>query len=196
MVASLVQWVGARLLAGVAAAMVAAALGACGGGGEPAEDPPATTPPAARSSVDRIDAEPAVLAAYTGMWEAYDSAGQPPAADPDSPELARYAAGSALNALVDGLVSMSGAGLAFEGQVVFAPEVVDLSPASVPTRARVEDCADSSGSARVRVDGAPFEDEPGGFRRIAADLERSGDGAWKVTSFAVLEVGSCVPADR
>jgi hypothetical protein len=150
-----------------------------------------------QSSVDRADlAERAALAAYTGMWAAYDAAGRPPAADPNNPEPARYADGSALDALVNGLVSMSESGLVFEGQVVFAPEVVDISPASAPTRARIEDCADSSGSVRVRADGEPFEDEPGGLRRIIADLEQTGEGVWKVTSFAVLEVGSCVPADR
>ena len=191
------------LLAAVAAATMAAALGGCsGGGGGLADDPPAATPPAAttlppaRSSVDDSEVEPAVLAAYVGMWEAYESAGQPPAADPGSPVLARYAAGEALDALVNGLVSMRGAGLVFQGRVVFAPEVVEVSPASVPARARVEDCADSTGSARVRADGAPFADEPGGLRRIVAELERGRAGGWKVTSFAVLEVGSCPSINR
>jgi hypothetical protein len=156
-----------------------------------------TTPPApAQSLVDHADIEVAVLAAYAGMWQAYESAGQPPGADPDDPALARHAAGEALDALVSGLVSMSRAGVVFQGRVMFAPQVVELSPASMPARARVEDCADSTGSARVRVDGAPFADEPGGLRRIVAELERSRAGMWKVTSFAVLEVGSCVSAGR
>jgi hypothetical protein len=189
-------WVGARSVAVAAAATAAVALGACDGDDEPAGDPPAATPPV-EQSVDRAEvAGRGALAAYTGMWAAYDAAGRPPAADPNSPELARYADGSALDALVNGLVSMSQSGLVFEGQVVFAPEVVNLSLASVPTRARIEDCADSSGSVRVRADGEPFEDEPGGLRRIFADLEQTGEGVWKVMSFAVLEVGSCVPADR
>ena len=81
-------------------------------------------------------------------------------------------------------------GLVSDGNMKLSPEVTSLDPASSPTSAQVTDCADTSETARVRADGEPFDDEPGGRRLVVADLENSG-GEWKVTSFGVRETGSC-----
>jgi hypothetical protein len=135
-------------------------------------------------------AEQAALEAYRGMWDVYTLAGRPPEANPDEPQLARYATGDALEVLMRGLMSMRDQGLVTEGSMLLAPEVTNLSPASLPTGVQVTDCADTSDAARVRADGRPFEDEPGGRRLIVADVEDTGEG-WKVTSFGVRDAGSC-----
>jgi hypothetical protein len=127
------------------------------------------------------------------MWMAYDEAGDPPEADPDHPALERHATGDALAVLTDLLASFREDGLVIsEGsEVAYSPEVVDLSPESAPKQARIEDCADSRGSALVRADGEPFDDEPGGQRLIFADVEATSEGTWKVTALAIGQVGSC-----
>lgn len=180
------------------AALVVAGCGSDGGGSsEPTagSSTGAAPTPAASESAVAVDpvaaAERAVLAAYRGMWAAYQRAGQPPTADPDRPGLRRYAAGDALGVLTDGLTGYREDGLVFTGEVVLSPEVTDLWPADDPVQATVQDCADSSGSQVVRADGEPYEDEPGGRRLITADVEDVGEGTWKVTSFAVQPVGSC-----
>jgi hypothetical protein len=136
-------------------------------------------------------AEQAVLDAYRGMWRAYRQAGRPPAADPDYPELEWYAAGDALAVLTGGLADYRDQGLVFSGAPVLWPQVAELSPPDDPVGATVEDCADSSGFEAVRADGGRYEDEPGGRRLITAEVENVGEGIWKVTGFAVREVGSC-----
>jgi hypothetical protein len=49
------------------------------------------------------------VAAYRGMWQAYDEALRIP--DPSSPSLSRYATGEALQVLVSGLTSVKDKGL-------------------------------------------------------------------------------------
>lgn len=195
--------VGSRLfgVTGVLVAALVVALAGCGSdddgspeptAGSPAGAVPPATAPASPVPVDpAAAAEQAVLDAYRGMWRAYQQAGQPPQADPDHPDLERYAGGDALGVLTDGLAGYREDGLVFNGEVVLSPEVTDLSPANDPVEATVEDCADSSESQVVRADGRPYEDEPGGRRAITADVEDVGEGTWKVISFAVQPVGSC-----
>jgi hypothetical protein len=193
------RWFG---VAGVLAATLVAAvmLAGCGSDGQGSPEPtagstPGAVTPAASASPVPVDpvaaAEQAVLAAYRGMWQAYQQAGQPPQADPDHPDLERYAAGDALAVLTDGLTDYRDQGLVFSGAPVLSPEVAELSPPDDPAEATVEDCSDSSGFEVVRADGGPYEDEPGGRRLITAEVEKVGEGTWKVTSFAVREVGSC-----
>jgi len=178
-----------RLLAVLASVFALGLAGCESAGGD--SSPSAPSPTLLGSGDPAGVAEQAALAAYRGMWAAYDSAGQPPDVDPGHPELERYATGDALETLIGGLTSMRDAGLVLEGEVLYSPTVTELSPPSAPTTARVADCADSTRAARVREDGEPFQDEPGGRRRIVADLEVVDGGIWKVTGFAVREVGSC-----
>jgi endonuclease YncB( thermonuclease family) len=152
---------------------------------------PATPSVPASKPVDAVAlARAAALEAYRGMWAAFDWAGRAPRADPDDPRLARYATGDALRVLVNGLASMRDDGLVARGEVVLSPEVVEVTPLTAPTRVRIEDCADTSNSALVRADGRPYQDAPGGWRLVIAELEDTGQG-WKVTGFAVRGVGSC-----
>lgn len=136
-------------------------------------------------------AEAAALEAYRGMWAAFAAASRD--ADPEHPDLPRYAAGDALAILVSGLEANRREGLVSDGgEVVLHPEVVELEPADAPATVTISDCADTSETRRVRPSGPPFTDSPGGWRQVNATVEPV-QGVWKVTSFAVQEVGSCTP---
>lgn len=137
-------------------------------------------------------ARAAALAAFAGMWRAYDQAGLAPAADPDDPVLAEVTAGDALEGLMTALGKLRNQGLVFEGTYeLTATEVVELSPEEAPTAAQIEDCLNSSEWVVVRADGGEYEDEPGGRRAVFADIEKGDDGVWRVTGFALRAVGTC-----
>ncbi|MPZ28584.1 MAG: amidohydrolase family protein [Micromonosporaceae bacterium] len=178
----------------VAAAVMALALAGCTSNGAEPSEPAQGSPPLQASTPAGdpvVEAEQAALAVYRGMWQAYTEAGGPPEADPDGPGLGAHAASDALRVLVDGVTALRDQGLVTAGEVVLNPVVVELSPEESPARARIEDCADTSGSSRVRADGEPFEDEPGGRRLVIATVEVTSGGVWKVVDFAVRRVGSC-----
>jgi hypothetical protein len=177
--------------------LVAGVLGACGADDDDAGQPVPASPTASASpSPSPADpvavAERLALAAYEGMWAAYDQAGRAPEADPDDPRLAEHATGDALEGLRTALGRLRDQGLVFEGtNVLLSPTVVELSPADSPTAAEIEDCHDTSGWVVVRADGGDYDDEPGGRRAVFADVERGDDGVWRVSGFAVREVGTC-----
>lgn len=159
--------------------------------GDPTSPPPTPSAPSPSPQDAATRAELAALEAYRGMWAAFDQAGRAPQANPDDQRLAQYATGDALRVLVNGLASMRDDGLVADGDVVLSPVVIELSPTTAPTEARIEDCADTSNSSLIRADGSPHEDEPGGRRTVTAVVEDTGGGIWKVTNFAVRQVGTC-----
>jgi hypothetical protein len=150
---------------------------------------PSSRAPATPADDLVAEAELAALDAYRGMWDAYVEAISIP--DPGHPDLGRFAADDALRVLVDGLESVERDGLAGRGDVVLSPEVTELSPAGAPTEAEIVDCVDTSGSELYRLDGQPFDDTPGGFRRAEAMVREVDGQAWKVVGFALYGVGSC-----
>jgi hypothetical protein len=184
--------VGLVLLVGVSQA-------GCSSADEP--DDVVTPSPAPTSALPTLSATPgdpveaaraASLAAYEGMWAAYDQAGRAPEANPDDPRLAEFATGEALANLRTALGRLRDQGLVFEGSFeLTAPEVVELSPADAPTTAEIVDCQDSSDWRVVRADGRDYEDEPGGRQAVSVDVVLDEDGVWRVTGFAVREVGTC-----
>ncbi|MEJ3741730.1 hypothetical protein WEI85_00310 [Actinomycetes bacterium KLBMP 9797] len=114
------------------------------------------------------------------------------APDPDSPDLARYATGTALKTLTDGVRDVRDQGLKGEGKFVLSPRVTEVAPASAPTKISIRDCVDTKQSRIVRASpGPPYSDKPGGPRLCQATVERQSDGSWKVTSFGLHEVGTC-----
>ncbi|GAA0919054.1 hypothetical protein Vau01_096260 [Virgisporangium aurantiacum] len=130
------------------------------------------------------------VAAYRGMWDAYVRVLASP--DPDSPELARYATGNALKTLTGGVRDVRDQGLKGEGEFTLAPRVTEVAPTTSPTKVGIRDCLDDSKARIVRASPGPaYSDKPGGQRLCLATVERQGDGAWKVTSFGLHEVGSC-----
>lgn len=176
--------------------VVLLAGGGCSAAAPERVDAP-STPPVLRapspSPPDPVSAAAqAALAAYAGMWAAYDEAGRAPQADPDHPALAQFVTRDALEGLRTGLGRLRERGLVFEGgYALTAPEVVDLDPPDAPTRAEVEDCLDSRDWVVVRADGGEYDDEPGGRRAVFADIELGEDGVWRVTGFALRAVGTC-----
>jgi hypothetical protein len=123
------------------------------------------------------------------MWDAYVTAIAVP--DPNHPSLARFTTGDALQVLTDGLEAVRRDGLAGRGNVALDPAITGRQPQSAPETVQIVDCVDTSGTELYRVDGEPFDDTPGGFRRAEATVRNAGNGEWKVTGFALYEVGSC-----
>src|SRR5439155_23689240 len=112
-------------------------------------------------------------------------------ANPDLPDLARYATGHALDTLTKGLRQVRDKGLRGKGDVVLTPTVEGLQPAAAPTRATVSDCVDTSGASLYKADGSAYQDPPGGKQAMVATVQDVGGGAWKVTSFGLRGVGTC-----
>lgn len=182
----------------IAAAFVvlAATLAACNNDKQPPAASPTTIAPTAASPSSAPSAAPDTLEsakqkaidAYLGMQRAFLKAGE--TADPAYPDLAKHTTGAALQRLTGALKSMQQDGLRGRGDSVFYPQVESLSPPAAPTKAQIRDCMDTSKTEVFKANGDPYQDEPGGWRLVLADVELT-DGAWKVTDFAIREVGSC-----
>ncbi|MCI3928834.1 hypothetical protein [Streptomyces sp. AN091965] len=187
----------------VCAGLGAAALlvvGGCGG-------PPATKPSEdvdadgdETTSTQKAAASPSTstagtareraTAAYVGMWR--DMAEAARTSDWKSPRLARYATGDALETITRGMYTDHRNGLITKGMPENAPRVTKLAPASAPTTAVISDCGDSTHWLKYRKrTGGLVDDEPGGRQSISAEVKKQKSGGWKVTRFAVWEVGSC-----
>jgi hypothetical protein len=190
-----------RANAGAAAAITAMTLALTGTSCTPTgrPEPAATSPPGTLASTPapevpsppldpHDDPQQQATDAYIGMQHAYLGATE--AADPDHPDLARYAAGDALQRLRTGLASIRDNGLRGRGEVRFDATVQSLNPVSQPAKITIRDCMDTSASELYKVSGEPYEDQPGGLQLVIATVEII-DGTWKVTSFGVHEVGTC-----
>jgi hypothetical protein len=129
------------------------------------------------------------IAAYVGLWQAMAEASH--TSNWKSPDLVRYASGSALQVLSGSLYADHLNGLVSRGAPVLNPRVTSVTPPNAPTTVMVVDCADSTQWLRYRPDGAPFTDSPGGRRVVTSEVRLHTDGSWKVTRFAVEAVGSC-----
>ena len=128
------------------------------------------------------------MAAYTGMWTAMARAGE--TSSYRSPELARYAADTALKLLVSGLYSNQQSGVVTKGRPVLSPKVVRLIPPGSPTQADILDCGDDTHWLKYKTNGQLQNDRPGGRRKITAVVKNL-SGIWKVTAFQVGDVGTC-----
>ncbi len=157
-----------------------------GPGVQPSPTPNPTTTPASPVEIAKQDA----IAAYMGMWR--DMADAATTSDWKSPKLARHATGEALVTISRSLYADHYNGLVTRGQPVNHPEVSSVEPPHAPTTINITDCGDSTNWLKYRVDsGEPANDGPGGRRHIEALVKKAVDGSWKVTTFAVHEVGSC-----
>lgn len=123
------------------------------------------------------------------MWAAYARAGM--TADPDEPELTKYATGQALSTLRAGLAKLRTAGEVLKGEYQSTPRVVAASPSAQPSAISVQDCLDTTRFLTYTAStGELANDVPGGNRAVRATVVRDGDG-WKVSSFGAQEVGTC-----
>lgn len=154
----------------------------------PSAAPSLTAPPGQSTPTPTADPKTAALNAYSGMWKAYAKAGL--TANPDEPNLAEHASGEALEILRKGLSETRQKGHIFKGEYVSKPKVTDVSPKDNPTSIVIADCLDTTNFLVVKANGEPADDEPGG-RRSTAATTRLQDGAWKVISFGIREVGTC-----
>ena len=160
----------------------------------PAPEPTGTpaSPPAATPSLDPQAApQQQAVDAYVGMQRAFQEAVK--TADPDHPDLARYAAGEAFQRLRNGVASIRDQGLRGRGEASFQPVVESLDPPAAPTRITLRDCLDTSQTELYDPSGQPYQDQPGGLRLVIATVEIV-NGAWKVTSVAIHQVGTCARA--
>lgn len=149
---------------------------------------PVPESPGVDSDVDRASRDG--LAAYEAMWQDFAEAGL--TSDWQSPELGRHATGIALTNLSRGLYADNYNGLVTRGEPVLDPRVASVEPVDDPTTVRVADCGDSSNWLKYRADtGARADDNPGGRRMITAVVELQADGSWKVSDYAVRDLGSC-----
>jgi hypothetical protein len=155
----------------------------------PGSPPTRPTLQAPSANASSSTPEQAVLAAYRGMWQAYVDAGR--TTDPQYTDLDKYATGDARSALVAGLEQNKKQGLLTKGDVAMSPQVTALTPqTSSPDTASIKDCLDTSKATRVKADGSPFTDTPGGRRSVTATAKNV-DGVWKVTVVVPLGVGTC-----
>ncbi|WP_086820247.1 hypothetical protein [Allokutzneria sp. NRRL B-24872] len=150
--------------------------------------PPQSAAPTTRSSPEDA-AKAASVAAYLGMWRDFVAAAA--TADWQSPTLGRHATGTALSTLSRGLYADHYNGLISKGAPTHNAEVSSVDTQSNPTTVIVRDCSDSTNTTKLRSDGQPAGDSPGGHHLINATVQQQPDGAWRVTDFGVQEVGSC-----
>lgn len=178
------------VLVGLVAASV---LVSAGCSSDESESSPTPRVPAPSSTAPSLGpsaaAERDALAAYSALWLSMAKAGEVP--DPDAPELRKYAAGDALARVVRALATYRETGVVTRGRPVNSPRVVSAAPADAPTEVKLTDCGDSSGwTSHKKSTGEQLKDDPRGRRLITATVSRV-DGAWKVTSFNLGEIGSC-----
>ncbi|MEU4217167.1 hypothetical protein [Actinoplanes sp. NPDC026623] len=147
--------------------------------------PPLSAPPQSTRST----AEEQALTAYKGMWQAYAQAGL--TADPDDPDLARYAAGTALETLQRGLTGYHDKSQVLKGELVTNPQVSGASPDADPKSVAITDCLDATNFLVYKSSGELANDTPGGRRSTRATVTNVGAEGWKVTSFGVQAVNTC-----
>jgi hypothetical protein len=186
----------ARALA-ITATTLALGLSACGSadtispsGSSPSAVPPSTVTPSATTASPADGAKQKAIAAYLGMW--HDMADAALTSDWQSPKLARNATVDALSKISRGLYADHYNGLVTKGQPITNPAVQSVEPADNPTAVNIVDCGDDSKWLKYRADnGQPANDGPGGRRHINAMVKKAVDGSWKVTDFAIQDVGTC-----
>jgi hypothetical protein len=186
---------GGRVVLGIIV-MAALALAACSSSGSPGTGASATQPPQEPSSVPTTTASAAdkakqdATATYLGMWREFAAAGT--TSDWQSAALGKYATGVALTNLTRGLYADHYNKLVTKGEATHDAKVASAEPADNPTKIIVTDCSDSTNALKYRADNGQLADNtPGGRRLINGQVELQGDKSWKVTDFAVREVGTC-----
>ncbi len=169
---------------------LAAGAGACDAGNTGQGPSPTVSVAVSAPSQDpRGAAEDAALDAYRGMWAAYAKAGL--TANPDEPDLSKFASDGALKTLRNGLADYRSKKQVLKGEYVLSPQAAEVALASSPATVTVTDCIDDSKFLVYNLSGEPINDVPGGRQSARATVTNLAPGGWKVTSFGVQDVGSC-----
>ncbi|WP_413810547.1 hypothetical protein [Streptomyces sp. OE57] len=83
-------------------------------------------------------------------------------------------------------------GFVYKGKPENYPKATSMDPPADPNTVLISDCGDSTHWLKYRADnGKLADDKPGGRRSITAEVKQQSDRKWKVTRFAVKEIGSC-----
>ncbi|MEU1605543.1 hypothetical protein [Micromonospora matsumotoense] len=167
-------------------------IGACSGSGDDSDRKSSPTTPAIPTQSDETSAagrEEAAVTAYRGMWQAYAKAGL--TANPQEPDLARFATGAALSLLTSGLAKLREDGEVIKGLYRSSPRVVAAGPSPASGTIAVLDCLNTTDFLTYKASsGALADDTPGGNRAVRATVIRVGD-VWKVFTVAAQAVGTC-----
>lgn len=124
------------------------------------------------------------------MWLNMAEAGK--TSDWQSPKLSEYATGDALSVISRGMYADHYNGLVSKGKPKNDPKVTSVDPEAHPRTVMISDCGDSTHWLLYRKKtGKLADDKPGGRRSITAEVKKQASGGWKVTRFAVEEIGSC-----
>lgn len=130
------------------------------------------------------------LESYTAMWMTMAAVAR--TADWQSPRLSQYATGTALTTISRGLYIDHTNGQVTRGAPKLSPTVTSVEPSDEPTRVRIADCGDSTHWLKYdAATGELVDDVPGGRRAITAVVDKQDDSMWRVSDFAVQELGSC-----
>lgn len=161
-----------------------------------ASSPPSVTPVSTAPSATSVAPSPRdlagkeALAAYRGMWADFVTAGL--TSDWRSPDLGRHAIGVALTNLSRSLYADHYNGIVTKGEPILNPIVRSADPTDDPVKVIVGDCGDSSHWLKYRADdGALTSATSGGRRRITGVVDKQADGSWKVSDYAVEDLGTC-----
>lgn len=143
---------------------------------------------AAQSSASPRTAILDAVAAYRAMWTVYTAASNSGTVNP--PELARYASGTALQVLDQGLARNKQKGLTSRGVPKIAPQVTSSGPTDAPTSVTIGDCVDGTDWLLYTGDGNLADNIPGGKHKTTATVDKA-DGRWTVTALALQGTGTC-----
>lgn len=147
--------------------------------------------PAVPSAAAVQGARVQAVTAYRQMWRAMARAGE--TSNWQDPALKRYATGAALDVITMSLRTDESRGWVSRGMPMTSPVVRSTDPPEDPRTVVIADCGDSSGWLKYRAGTgiAVGEGSGGGHRAITAEVQLQPDGAWRVSRFAVEELGSC-----
>ena len=147
-----------------------------------------STSASARSTQSAGDPRAQILAAYTGMWQAFVVSAR--TSDYQPGPLQPYAEGTALTLLTHGLYVNHKQHVVIRGKPVLDPKVTRMTPASSPDSARLTDCANDTHWREYSLSGRKVSGSPAGNHRIYAWLRLFGS-TWKVTYVVVEKAGTC-----
>lgn len=147
-----------------------------------------TPSPSASSLSPAAKAKQDAVTAYRGMWTAFAKAAT--TANPDEPDLRRYAEGDALKAIVSALYTDRAEGEVGRGAPMITPTATDAAPTSTPTSVSISDCVDARNWLIYYKSGGLVDKTPGGKHRTTA-VVRQANGTWKVDTFALEGSGTC-----
>ncbi|MFI9643567.1 hypothetical protein ACIG87_26530 [Micromonospora sp. NPDC051925] len=181
----------ARPVAVLGVAIAVGLLTGCTGGGSPETEAGPTTPAMSAPPQDaRGSAEELALNAYRGMWSAYAKAGL--TANPDEPDLAKHASGTALATLREGLSNARRDGHVIKGELGATPQVTEVNLSNQPATVSIADCLNTEKFLTYTSSGDLVDDESGGRRLTKATATNLGTGeGWKVTGLGIQAVGTC-----